>query len=440
MSRVPILVILGATGSGKSRLGIELARRFRGEIISADSMQVYRGLDVVTAKVSKEEQAQARHHMIDIIDPIQELTVVDFRNRALRIIDGLLKENKLPLVVGGTNYYIEALLWQILVDDPRQQGGEFDSEEEWTSKKPRREEGLSSEDLHKKLMQVDPEMAERLHPNDRRKVIRSLEIFERHGQTHSEILKQQRLAGGCGLGGPLRHKNSIIFWLTCNQAVLNERLDARVDSMLKAGLVQELLDFHERYNKDRLEQNQLPDYTRGIFQSIGFKEFHNYLILPKEKRETEEARNMLSEAIENLKMATRRYAKRQRKWVNNRLLRRADRQVPPVYSLDCSNVEQWESEVYGKAVEIVSAVMRGETPSQQPMNSVIDNAKDTDSSNFKRHFCEVCERILINDLQWHAHMTGAKHRKMVLKRKKALQSQTQELPVSESNVCQEEKN
>ncbi|XP_001604528.1 tRNA dimethylallyltransferase isoform X2 [Nasonia vitripennis] len=421
-SRVqPILVILGATGTGKSKLGIELARRFRGEIISADSMQVYKGLDIITAKVTKEEQAQAQHHLLDVVDPLREFTVVEFRNRALPIIDRLVKSAKMPIIVGGTNYYIESLIWKVLVDNPNQ--GDFDSDEE-SPLKIRRIDGTSNEELHKKLMEVDPEMASRLHPNNRRKVIRSLEIFEQHGTTHSEILRQQRLAGGSALGGPLRHENSIILWLTCNRDVLDRRLDARVDSMLKADLVQELLDFHERYNKDRIQKNESADYSKGIFQSIGFKEFHNYLILPKQERDSETGQKLLKEAIENLKIATRRYARRQHKWVRNRLIRRVDRQVPPVYSLDCTDLEQWESEVYGKAVEIVAAVMSGETPRVKATNSSVDDtdAKVTDPSIETNHFCEVCQRVFIGEFQWTEHMTGAKH-KRVLEKKRRLEKE-----------------
>ncbi|XP_011494436.1 PREDICTED: tRNA dimethylallyltransferase, mitochondrial-like [Ceratosolen solmsi marchali] len=188
--------------------------------------------------------------------------------------------------------------------------------------------------------------------------------------------------------------------------------------MMEAGLIQELQDFHERYNKDRMKKNELPDYTKGIFQSIGFKEFHKYLILPEEKKDTVLGQKLLNGAIETLKQVTKRYARRQNKWVKNRLLRRLDRQVPPVYSLDSTNVEQWESEVYGKAVEIVLAVMVGEKPHNPPMSIDINNAKYTDSSNVKRHFCEVCQKTLFTDEQWIAHLHGGRHTRTVKKLKK----------------------
>merc|ERR1711952_415295 len=113
----PIVVILGATGAGKSQLALELAEKFGGEIISADAMQMYRGLDIVTNKVTEEEQRRVRHHMINILDPLCHNNVVDFRNKALPIVEKLLSEGRIPVICGGTNYYIESLLWKILVDD-----------------------------------------------------------------------------------------------------------------------------------------------------------------------------------------------------------------------------------------------------------------------------------------------------------------------------------
>ncbi|XP_017881076.1 tRNA dimethylallyltransferase-like [Ceratina calcarata] len=172
MSRVPVLAILGSTGSGKSRLGIELARRFSGEIISADSMQVYKGLDIITAKVTKEEKAMVPHHMLDVVDPLNpSFTVVQFRDMAIPIIDDLLARRKMPIIVGGTNYYIESVLWKILIDK-----NEDEDDPVARSKRMKVEMDrfttTSNEELFKQLTEVDPEMARRVHPNNRRKIIR----------------------------------------------------------------------------------------------------------------------------------------------------------------------------------------------------------------------------------------------------------------------------
>ncbi|XP_043677735.1 tRNA dimethylallyltransferase [Vespula pensylvanica] len=460
MSRVPILVILGSTGSGKSKLGIELARRFCGEIISADSMQVYKGLDIVTAKVTKEEKQMAVHHMLDIVDPLTYFSVTDFRDMVLPIMDDLILKKKMPIVVGGTNYYIESVLWKILISDPKKnsqdeedqtrmvlsdndnkdRGGNTqetlekrETEDESSPSKKMKIDGWTREEtnevLHRRLAEIDPEMAQRLHPNNRRKVIRSLEVFEQYGLTHSEILKTQRLAGGSGLGGPLRYPNSIILWLRCDKKILDERLSQRVDSMMQAGLVDELLDFHHRYNQQRIKSNTSPDYTKGIFQSIGFKEFHDYLILPEEERASIKAEALFKRGLDDLKMVTKRYANNQQKWIKNRLMRRADRQVPPLYVLDCTDLAQWKSNVFDKAVSIISAILQGEKPEEKPINENIENQKNTDSSNEMQRYCEVCDRIFIGELQWNAHINGLKHKK-ILRRMRRMEKQNPEIKSS----------
>ncbi|XP_043264832.1 tRNA dimethylallyltransferase isoform X2 [Colletes gigas] len=439
MSRVPVLAILGSTGCGKSRLSIELARRYAGEIISADSMQVYKGLDIVTAKVTKEEKEMAPHHMLDIVDPlILNFSVLQFRDMALPIIDDLLARKKLPIVVGGTTYYIESLLWHVLIADPKpavprsdnlctKETSQVEDEQNISSSKKMKFEMdrstmESNEELFRKLSEVDPEMARRLHPNNKRKIIRSLEVFGQHGVKHSELLKDQRTAGGSGLGGPLRHPNSIILWLCCDQKVLEERLESRVDAMLETGLVQELLDFHRRYNEQRIQSNTPPDYTKGIFQTIGFKEFHAYLVLPEEEKQEKKGQKLLQQGIDDLKLVTKRYAKKQRKWIMNRMIRRNDRQVPPMYTLDCTKLDEWNSCVYEPAVKIIDAILRGEKPSQIPINEESVNSKKvSDASNEESHYCDICDRTFIG-VQWDIHLTSIKHMK-VLKRKKRLEQQ-----------------
>ncbi|CAK9814311.1 tRNA dimethylallyltransferase [Anthophora plagiata] len=428
MSRVPVLAILGSTGCGKSRLGIELARRFCGEIISADSMQVYKGLDIITAKVTKEEQAMAPHHMLDIVDPLTpNFTVVQFRDMVIPIINNLLDKKKFPIIVGGTNYYIESILWHILMrENEESDQPQIDVEGASRLKKMKIELdrfGTESNDqLFKELTEVDPEMANRIHPNNRRKIIRSLEVFKQHGVKHSELLKAQRAAGGCGLGGPLRYQNSIFLWLRCDHKVLEERLNSRVDAMVETGLVQELLDFHRRYNEQRIKSNTSADYTTGIFQSIGFKEFHAYLVLPEEERREKKGKELLEKGITDLKQVTRRYSKKQEKWVMNRIIRRSDRQVPPVYVLDCTDISKWNNCVYEPAVTIIETILRGEKPEQKPINESVENQKFNDSSNEEKHFCDICERVFIGDYQWDIHMTSTKHMR-ALKRKKRLEQQ-----------------
>ncbi|XP_044192323.1 tRNA dimethylallyltransferase isoform X2 [Thunnus albacares] len=316
-----LVVILGATGTGKSKLAIELGKRLQGEIISADSMQVYQGLDIITNKVTAEECAQCRHHMISFVDPlVSSYTVVDFRNKALALIDDMHSRNKLPIIVGGTNYYIESLLWRVLVDTA--ENNESGDGGDAAQNRKLELEKLGGAELHKRLMEVDPKMAAMLHPNDKRKIARSLQIHEETGVPHSRWLEEQReLEGSTKLGGPLRYPDPCILWLhTDVDAVLDKRLDARVDEMLSAGLIEELRDFHVRFNQQKVQDGS-QDYQHGIFQSIGFKEFHEYLTAPESS--TQQEKDMLRDkGIEALKIATRRYARKQNKWVRNRFLKR----------------------------------------------------------------------------------------------------------------------
>ncbi|XP_052328847.1 tRNA dimethylallyltransferase [Oncorhynchus keta] len=409
----PLVVILGATGTGKSKLAIEIGKRRQGEIISADSMQVYRGLDIITNKVTAEECAQCSHHMISFVDPlVSSYTVVDFRNKALALIEDVYSREKLPVIVGGTNYYIESLLWRVLMDEGHEnegegkKGGSLDRKAEL--------EKLGGAELHRRLTEVDPEMASMLHPHDTRKIARSLQVHAETGVPHSHWLEEQRgQEGGDVLGGPLRYPDPCIFWLHADMEAIDERLDSRVDQMLLTGLIDELRDFHLRFNQQKI-QDQSQDYQHGIFQSIGFKEFHEYLTCPDET--TQEVRETLrNQGVENLKMATRRYARKQNKWVRNRFLKRPGDNVPAVYGLDVTDVSQWEETVLSPALLILDSLTKGERPTVEPMQ--VEGAGKRNKRS--RHTCELCDKVIIGDLEWTAHLKSKKHHYHVRKRSKS---------------------
>lgn len=262
---IPLLVIIGATGCGKTKLSIELARKYGGEIISADSMQVcsfcwrnfdffsfnkkkiYKGLDIATNKATIEEQSQVPHHLLDQIDPFTQFTVVHFQKIALEAIHSILKRNKIPIIVGGTNYYIESILWNNLIqpikfdelifiidrddsdisDQNNKEVSNIDSEEQisleevlsqqitWESVK-----SISNERLYSFVMEIDPEYATILHPNNRRKLIRDLQVYQQTGRKMSDILAEQRNNNDNGSrhGGSLRFVNSIILWVDCEKS------------------------------------------------------------------------------------------------------------------------------------------------------------------------------------------------------------------------------
>ncbi|KAM3595812.1 uncharacterized protein V6R79_003242 [Siganus canaliculatus] len=275
-------------------------------------------------------------------------------------------------------------------------------------------EKLGGAELHERLMKVDPKMAAMLHPNDKRKIARSLQIHEETGIPHSRWLEEQReQEGGGGLGGPLRYPDPCIFWLHADMDALDKRLDARVDEMLSAGLIEELRDFHVRFNQQKV-QNDSQDYQHGIFQSIGFKEFHDYLTAPEGSTQKEKD-TLRDKGIEALKIATRRYARKQNKWVRNRFLKRPGDNVPPVYGLDVTDVSRWEETVLNPALQILDSVRKGEEPTAEPIR--VEEAEQRNKRS--RHSCDLCDKVIIGDLEWTAHLKSKKHHYHVRKRQKS---------------------
>uniref|UniRef100_A0A8I4A2L4 tRNA dimethylallyltransferase n=1 Tax=Callithrix jacchus TaxID=9483 RepID=A0A8I4A2L4_CALJA len=396
---LPLVVILGATGTGKSTLALQLGQRLGGEIVSADSMQA--GINTFCCP----------HFLLCSSDKLMwSLAIVSFPSESdsLNIKYHIFARDKIPIVVGGTNYYIESLLWKVLINTKPQEMGT----EEVIDRKVEleKEDGLV---LHKRLSQVDPEMAAKLHPHDKRKVARSLQIFEETGISHSEFLHRQHAEEGGGpLGGPLKFSNPCILWLHADQAVLDERLDKRVDDMLAAGLLEELRDFHRRYNQENVSENS-QDYQHGIFQSIGFKEFHEYLIT-EGKCTLETSNQLLKKGIEALKQVTKRYARKQNRWVKNRFLSRPGPSVPPVYGLEVSDVSKWEESVLEPALEIVQSFIQGHKPTAAPIKMPYNEAENKRSY----HMCNICDRIIIGDREWAAHIKSKSHLNQLKKRRR----------------------
>ncbi|XP_016981934.1 tRNA dimethylallyltransferase [Drosophila rhopaloa] len=424
--KVPLIVILGSTGTGKTKLSLELAERFGGEIISADSMQVYTHLDVATAKATKEEQSRARHHLLDVATPAEPFTVTHFRNAALPIVERLLSKDTPPIIVGGTNYYIESLLWDVLVDSE-------DKQTEGTPLKEHRKQedldAMSTTDLHHYLAQIDAGSANRIHPNNRRKILRAIEVYQETGQTLTKKLAEQRAQpGGNRLGGPLRYPHIVLLWLRCQQEVLNVRLDTRVDGMLAQGLLRELREFHNAHHTTTVQA-----YTSGVLQTIGYKEFVPYLLnhdqnedekieeylrnhsykLPSQKELQEEGLpdglDMLRNCCEELKLVTRRYSKKQLKWIYNRFLASKDRQVPDLYELDTSDVAAWPEAVYHRAETIIESYRKGMECEIKPMEKKEHPGADLDEET--SHFCATCERHFIGEYQWGVHLKSNKHKR-----------------------------
>lgn len=274
-----LLVVCGPTASGKSGLGVELALRLGGEILSADSMQIYRGLDIGTAKVTAQEACGVPHHLVDICSPEDFFSVADYVGLAGQTIREIASRDRLPIVVGGTGLYISSLL----------QGLQFADQPPVEEARRRLEEqtaGLSPEELWQRLNAVDPACAAAVHPHNRKRVLRALELFEQTGRTMS-----QQVAASHPARPPYRAL--VVGLCAADRTVLYERIERRVDAMLDAGLLAEAR---------RVYDNRSRFVTAA--QAIGYKEFFPYF----------ENAAPLQQCVQQLKTASRHYAKRQLTW------------------------------------------------------------------------------------------------------------------------------
>lgn len=435
--QTPVIVILGSTATGKTKLSLELAQRFNGEIVSADSMQVYKGLDISTAKATPEERAQAVHHMLDVYDlETSTFTVADYRDRALPIVDRILAENKVPIIVGGTTYYIESLLWKVLLDDKPLQAFESDATDLFRAEIRQAIDAPADNaiDVHDLLMLVDPITAVQIHPNNKRKVVRALEVYMNTGRTKSSLLsEQQSQDGGNQLGGPLRFDNVICFWLKCDQGKLDTRIDRRIEGMVAQGMLAELRSCFNGLKATAI------DPTKGIAQAIGFKEFLPYLEryddatfdadITEFRRTNQgtvtttrvmDALTVLEQCLDELRLNTKRYSKKQLKWIQNRLIMCSDRAVPPIYELDGSHAEiSWKADVFDKAEHIVQSHIDGVEPRYETIERREPTVKvDAHSA----HFCEDCQRPFIGDIAYTVHMHSQRHKKVKKSRKAEMDS------------------
>lgn len=337
----------------------------------------------------------------------------------------------MPIMVGGTNYYIESVLYHVLIEPDQVQQSSIQEKEKEIMEKFKddipilSEEGLnkeklfkypiirrlveniSSEVLHSILTEIDPIEASNLHPKSRRKIIRRLQVFQQTNKPYSQFIAEQRkMLGGNEYGGPLRYRNSIMLWLWCEQEVLNVRLRERIDTMIENGLVQELINFHNDYNQQPLQEKRKADYTEGIFQSIGFKEFHSYLRLDPKDRETDKGKELLSQGIKNMKSATIKYSKKQLKWIQNRFLTSGNRETPTIYQLEATKLEDWDTQIKQKAFDIIDSFIDpiAHPPLYQPFVK-LNMPKD---DKLIRH-CSKCDQHFNGLISWNAHLKSKKH-------------------------------
>ncbi|MFC4771838.1 tRNA (adenosine(37)-N6)-dimethylallyltransferase MiaA [Enterococcus hermanniensis] len=275
-----VIAIVGPTAVGKTSLSIELAKKFNGEIISGDSMQVYRGLDIGTAKVTQVEMEGVPHYLIDVRDIDQQYSAADFQQAARKAIEDITQRGKVPIVVGGTGLYIQSLLWDYKLGN---EGGPEDGALREKYNLYAEEKGNQA--LWQQLQSVDPLAAEKIHYNNRKKMIRALEVFELTG--HSILAPKEQ---------PKELYDSFLIGLNTDRTLLYQRINQRVDMMVEQGLISEAKILAE-----------IPEAQAA--QGIGYKELFPYL----------SGEISLTAAMEEIKLRSRRYAKRQLTWFRNRM-------------------------------------------------------------------------------------------------------------------------
>ena len=278
MIKPNVIVICGPTASGKTALSIELAKQINGEIISADSMQIYKEMNIGSAKPTIEEMQNIKHYMIDFLEPDKRYSVADYKLQAEKCIEEILSKNKTPIIVGGTGLYINSLIYGIEYSNIKTDEEYRKHLEEICEK-----EGL--ETLYKKAMKIDPKAMEKISVNDKKRIMRVLEIFHETGKTKTEQEIESRIK-------EVKY-NYLVYAIDFDREKLYQRINKRVDIMVEKGLIEEVRNLVNKYK-------EMPTAIQGL----GYKEIKKYLegIVTKE------------EAIEKIKLESRRYAKRQLAW------------------------------------------------------------------------------------------------------------------------------
>ena len=303
-----LVIIAGPTAVGKTKISIELAKKISGEIISADSMQVYKGMDIGTAKIRPEEMQGIPHHLINILDPLEDFNVVEFAKRSKEALLNIQSRGKIPILVGGTGFYIQSVLYDIdFTENDNDPAYRRELEEEARIK--------GGDVLHERLKEIDPEAAEAIHPNNIKRVIRALEFYEKSKGKISDHNKEQRAKKS-----PYDFK---YFALINDRSLIYSNIEKRVDMMLEEGLVDEVKGLLDRgVGRDRVSM-----------QGLGYKEIAAYLA----------NEISLEEAVYILKRDTRHFAKRQITWL---------KREPDVIWFDKSLMS--ENEITDRMISLIS--------------------------------------------------------------------------------------
>lgn len=437
-SKHPLITIVGATGTGKSKLAVSLAERFNGEIINADSLQMYEGLHIATNKISLAEQKNVPHHLLNCIKLGEEPWIVlKFIEEAQGIIKEIRSRGKLPILVGGNHYYTQSLLF----DDTTLEnlGGLMTAEAEdqrWPILAGRTEDMLA--ELHK----VDPSMAARWHPGDRRKIRRSLAIWLTSGKTATATYLQQ-LADKSNVSdsnqsegllqcdghddakltsniiGPSLRYNTLIFWVHAASKVLNPRLEERVQTMIQNGLLQEVESMYDFVKEQEVKGHSI-DQSRGVWIAIGYKELIPYITAIKSGlNDPKHLDQLKKDGIEKTQIATRQYAKYQDRWIRvtlRRCLQKAN-EDHRLFPLDASWADGFTSTVEGAAATILNGFMASDelpTPVSLAGAAAVAIEKMPNLADVViARRCDVCDKIYMYKREWEIHLSSKRHKSRI---------------------------
>ncbi|KAK9359245.1 IPP transferase-domain-containing protein [Lipomyces starkeyi] len=403
-----LIAVIGTTGVGKSKLSVALARVLNGEVINGDSMQMYRGLDTITNKHPIPERHNIPHHLLGhITDRSSEYGLPQFEREAAKVVDDIQRRAKVPILVGGTHYYIQSFLMRnmtVASSEPRNL-----SEEE-----AKFLDECDTSELFAKLKGVDPLIASKFHPRDRRKLRRALEICWTTGRKASQIYADQKQHGQNQQVDNARYR-TLVFWVWSKPEALNPRLHDRVDDMVNKGnLLDEVQEMSELY----LNLDPLPDVDRGIWQVIGFKEFLPYNVSGKdEDRE---------KGIQDMKRATVKYATTQVRWIRRKWLVAAAETGNDVTTvlLDASDLSQWDEKVEQPATEIAKEFLSGQEIHRSlrvpdGLEDMVQPAQEKDNSarpdNWRHFACDICmddgeKFVCVGEERWKVHLRSRRHR------------------------------
>lgn len=399
MTKPKVVVIVGTTGVGKSQLSIQLATKFNGEIINSDSMQVYKGVPIITNKHPIEERNKIEHHVMDHVDWNEEYYLHRFEKECLDSIKAIHKKGKIPIIVGGTHYYLQTLFNKCVENKSRQ---------------PTKDELLilNSDDsvlIYNTLSSIDPVIASKYHPNDRRRIYRMLEMFYTTGKKPSDTFASQITS--------LKY-DTLFFWVYSSPDELSKRLDARVDKMLKIGAINEIKELYKYYLDNKFSHEQCEN---GVWQVIGFKEFLPWL--------ENDPNVKLEDCIERMKIKTRQYAKKQVKWIRKMLIPDLNGQI---YLLNATDLIKWDDNVATRANKILNNFIDGQIIGEKYapegftslLSTICESTSPKKRDDWKHFKCPICrnkgdkELLVIGEENWKIHLNSRRHRVNINKKNK----------------------